>query len=49
MKAKSMVDIDWIPIDLEFAVASGELWRFDEIASTRVMASAAGAAPARAR
>jgi hypothetical protein len=44
-----MVDIGGIPIDLEFAVASGELRSFDEIASTRVMASAAGPAPARAR
>jgi hypothetical protein len=44
-----MVDISWIPIDLEFAMASGELWSFDEIASTRVMASAAAPAPARVR
>jgi hypothetical protein len=48
MKAKPMVDIDWISIDLEFAMASGELWSFDESASTRVMASAAGPAAARA-
>jgi hypothetical protein len=44
-----MVDIGWIPIDLEFAMASGEVWSFDETARTRGMASAAGPAPACAR
>jgi len=29
-----MVEFGWIPIDLEFAMSSGELWSFDEIAST---------------
>jgi len=48
MKAKPMDDVG-IPIDLEFAMASGELRSFDEIASMRVMAPAAGPAPARAR